>query len=787
MSSDEEDEELLEEEDDDLDDASQFSGHTSIRTFDSTRESKVRVRHKPYQQITDVRLVQEIITAPKTKVATYNFPMTSDAQSEIGSVDSRSKDSTSSADLPLGIITCLKFSRGGRFLAVAGTDGLVKIWSFESDHNATADGSPSSESTESPSSTKDFLSKNPDRVMRGHTLPIMDISWSSNDFIASCSLDCSVRLWHPSLAECLGVFNHNSPVFAVAFHPFDDRIFVSGDSRLRLWSTEERKVVNWVQIPRAKGQASNFQANFQAKEKDTFLSIAEGQSHITAVGFSKDGSMVIAGTADGELFFYEMIGLQYNTQVEIMPSRSRISKGPKVIGISALSSSKVGDCILVTTNDSTLRLFNLRDKSLVRKYRGPHIKGALVKATISEDTNFIVCGSESRRAFIINTDPLHIPQNSLSTKKSFNFSEGDKTSRISKMRKQFGSASTLGTGDSSKQSDSSRLPVKSGVFSNLIGWNQENSRKTQYETFLAAPDAVVSATFAPEALTAAWSKHRRKAQSATTPDGQLASYPCYFVISTLSGSISVFEASIKRQKAKERESSAQKPTLTVESPLDLVENGVEPKDLNAHSSLADLSIQTKDIFMSKAGRMSAKEKAVLFLSPQVWRAGIYETAFEFTFEPKRLKQGTTPSADAFDVATDFNVARNKSQPKEETRRSMDDSSSGTPSSEKPSEISTKKAAGFLKAIRTKMSRGVTVGPFAKPAFLTQEAFKKNIQIPISGRESVKTNSPHSRDASLDVSNADFISCSKCSDNRFQIYRDGRLKCFGCGLIQSMTP
>lgn len=61
----------------------------------------------------------------------------------------------------------------------------------------------------------------------GHQAPVLGVAWSKSLFILSSSMDKTVRLWHLSRPECLCFFRHVDFVSAIAFHPRDDRYFVS--------------------------------------------------------------------------------------------------------------------------------------------------------------------------------------------------------------------------------------------------------------------------------------------------------------------------------------------------------------------------------------------------------------------------------------------------------------------------------------------------------------------------------------------------------------------------------
>jgi len=81
----------------------------------------------------------------------------------------------------------------------------------------------------------------------GHTSDLLDLAWSKNYFVLTSSMDKTVRLWHISRKECLCCFQHIDFVTAIAFHPKDDRYFLSGslDGKLRLWNIPDKKVKYW--------------------------------------------------------------------------------------------------------------------------------------------------------------------------------------------------------------------------------------------------------------------------------------------------------------------------------------------------------------------------------------------------------------------------------------------------------------------------------------------------------------------------------------------------------------
>lgn len=197
-------------------------------------------------------------------------------------------------------------------------------------------------------------------------------------------MDKTVRLWHVSRTECLCCFKHTDFVTSIQFHPRDDRFFLAGslDSKLRLWSIPDKSVAFWNQLP----------------------------DLITAVAFTPDGKTSIAGCLNGMCSFYETEGLKYNTQIHVRSSHGRNAKGSKITGIQTMNfppGDPNGDVkLLITSNDSRVRLYNLRDKALEMKFRGNENTCSQIHASFSDDARYVICGSEDRKAYIWSTGPV---------------------------------------------------------------------------------------------------------------------------------------------------------------------------------------------------------------------------------------------------------------------------------------------------------------------------------------------------------------------------------------------
>jgi hypothetical protein len=128
---------------------------------------------------------------------------------------------------------------------------------------------------------------------------------------------------------------------------------------------------------------------------------------ITSVAFTPDGKTCIAGTLSGLCMFYETEGLKYQTQIHVKSTRGQNAKGSKITGIQATHwppGSDSGEVkLLISSNDSRVRLYNLRDKSLEMKFKGHENNCSQIRATFADDTGHVICGSEDRKAYIWST------------------------------------------------------------------------------------------------------------------------------------------------------------------------------------------------------------------------------------------------------------------------------------------------------------------------------------------------------------------------------------------------
>uniref|UniRef100_A0A0K0F1R0 WD repeat-containing protein 44 n=1 Tax=Strongyloides venezuelensis TaxID=75913 RepID=A0A0K0F1R0_STRVS len=327
-----------------------------------------------------------------------------------------------------GAIWVVKFSVCGKLIATAGKDGIVRVWCMKdaveefqnmkeryrnvtgrssasgsnyelmlganskisnssstvNDVNNLTDDDASVVTVSNSSDDKKKTSKaeNVDEIIsgkplctyRGHTSDIVDLSWSKSYFILSSGNDKTVKLWHLSRNECLCCFQHMDFVTGVAFLPKDDKYFISGsmDGKVRLWHIPDKKVVLWNEV--------------------------EGSKFITALTFVKNGKYIVVGTYVGQCFFFTTEQLQYYTMIDVRSTKGKNAVGHKITGLSVS-----GDKLLVTSNDSRIRIYDIRDMKLSCKFIGSTNDHSHIRASFSPDGKHIICGSEDRHIYIWKT------------------------------------------------------------------------------------------------------------------------------------------------------------------------------------------------------------------------------------------------------------------------------------------------------------------------------------------------------------------------------------------------
>ena len=263
-------------------------------------------------------------------------------------------------------VFALAFSRDGRFLAAGGQDKRIRIWRLLVEEALN----------ERAQIDAEVLHPIPSELL-GHEAEILDLSWSRAEslLLLSASMDRTVRLWQPNKSQCLAIFRHPEIVTCVSFNPRDDRVFVTGclDHRVRLWSLEKRQVLAWYEL-------------------------SGTDSIITCLRYSQNSRVVACGTSDAQCILFDATsksGISFHSQFKVCSRRGPRSAGEKISGIEHV---EIGgqDYLLVTSNDSRLRMYSMRAGKQICKYVGGfrNTSGSQLCAHMTADFKSILMGSE---------------------------------------------------------------------------------------------------------------------------------------------------------------------------------------------------------------------------------------------------------------------------------------------------------------------------------------------------------------------------------------------------------
>jgi hypothetical protein len=200
-------------------------------------------------------------------------------------------------------------------------------------------------------------------------------------------MDKTAKIWHVSRSYSLVSFVHGDFVTSAVFHPQDDRFFLSGslDGKLRLWNISAKKVQCSQEVP----------------------------GLITACAFTESGNTACVGTFAGHALFYQTDGLTYSSSIAVRSPSGKCAKGGRKItsiepivhtsgqvkggGGGALRSDDDAERVLITSNDSRIRAYDLKSKSMVARFKAKTYtnRTSQIRANISGDNLFIVAGSEA--------------------------------------------------------------------------------------------------------------------------------------------------------------------------------------------------------------------------------------------------------------------------------------------------------------------------------------------------------------------------------------------------------
>ncbi|XP_074572495.1 WD repeat-containing protein YMR102C-like isoform X2 [Curcuma longa] len=298
-----------------------------------------------------------------------------------------------------GMITTMKFSPNGRYLASGGEDCAVHVWQIVQVENScrfnSTDGSLFPPKLvdkikvinmfvgKCHNSAPVFIPKKifkieetPLHELKGHTGDILDLSWSQADCLLTSSKDKTVRMWKVGCPECLKIFQHNDYVTCIQFNPIQEQLFVSGsiDGKVRIWEIQKNRVIDWVDV----------------------------RDMVTAICYQPDGKGFVVGSIKGNCKLYDCLAKPSQLALQFCLLGKKKSSGKRITGFQFFP----GDSkrIMITSADSLIRICDGPD--VVQKFKGPRKSKCHLSASFSSDGRHIVSVGEDSNVYIWSYDKL---------------------------------------------------------------------------------------------------------------------------------------------------------------------------------------------------------------------------------------------------------------------------------------------------------------------------------------------------------------------------------------------
>ncbi|XP_071497727.1 WD repeat domain-containing protein 83-like [Diadema antillarum] len=237
-------------------------------------------------------------------------------------------------DCKQGAVRAVRFNVDGNYCMTCGSDKSLKLWNPK----------------------RNLLLKS----YSGHGYEVLDAMGSvDNGHLCSCGGDKTVILWDVATGKMMRKYRgHAGRVNCVRFNE-DSSVILSGsiDATVKIWDCRSRKF-------------------------DAIQSLEEARDSVTSIEVSDHE--ILTGSADGKIRRYDLRNGHMHSDCISKP-------------VTSVCFTKDGQCTLVSSLDSTLRLLDKETGELLGEYLGHENKSYRLDCCMNETDTHVVSGSEDGR------------------------------------------------------------------------------------------------------------------------------------------------------------------------------------------------------------------------------------------------------------------------------------------------------------------------------------------------------------------------------------------------------
>ncbi|XP_022877277.1 E3 ubiquitin-protein ligase COP1-like [Olea europaea var. sylvestris] len=244
------------------------------------------------------------------------------------------------------IVSSIEFDRDDELFATAGVSRCIKVFDFSSVVNEHTD-------VHCPVVEMSTRSK------------LSCLSWNkySKNLIASSDYEGIVTIWDVTTRQSLMEYEeHEKRAWSVDFSRTEPSMLVSGsdDCKVKVWCTKQEASVLNIDL----------------------------KANICCVKYNPESSLYVAvGSADHHIHYYDLRNTCH--PIHVYSGHKKAVSYVKFLSDNELASA---------STDSTLRLWDVKENSLVRTFRGHTNEKNFVGLTVNKD--FLACGSETNEVCV---------------------------------------------------------------------------------------------------------------------------------------------------------------------------------------------------------------------------------------------------------------------------------------------------------------------------------------------------------------------------------------------------